>query len=69
MVGFKKVRFIRAFTSPQYGNVWIGREVIVSHKQAVRFIEEKLAEEVRKSDGGRGNTGRSKAAPAGDDNG
>jgi hypothetical protein len=33
------VRFTSSFTSPSLGNVWEGREVTLSHKQARRFVE------------------------------
>jgi hypothetical protein len=62
----KKIEFVRSFTSEQFGNVWIGRRVIVTTKQAIRFMSEGLAQEVQ--DGKRGNTGAGKTSSAGNAN-
>lgn len=62
----KKIRFVRAFVSPVFGNVWMGREVTIQQKQAMRFVELGLAEEVKAENGRRGNSSGSKASPSGD---
>jgi len=65
MIGQKRIRFTQAHTNDTFGNVWVGREVITSHRQAVRLIGLKLAEEVREKNVNNSNTGRRKAASKG----
>lgn len=68
----KTVRATKAFYSPLYGNVWLGRELPLSPRQANRMIEIGLAEELTaqnnlagSENGKRRNTRRGKAAPPG----
>ena len=42
----KKIRFTNNFSSPVYGNVWIGRELGVKPKEAEKYINMGWAEYV-----------------------
>lgn len=44
-----RVKFKRNFTSPVLGNVWIGREVVVTSEQARKFIALGYAEAVQET--------------------
>lgn len=46
------VKFKRGFSSPILGNVWEGRTATLPHKQALKFIEADLAEQVTGRKGG-----------------
>ena len=61
-----KIKFTKSFSSTTFGNVWQGREVIVTNKQALRFIGSGLAEQVKPEDGKRRIIGRGKAPSAAD---
>jgi hypothetical protein len=41
-----RIKFNINATSPVLGNIWIGREVVMNHKQALKFIELGYAEEI-----------------------
>jgi len=50
-----RIKFEKEFTHKDLGNVWHGREVVISPKQAQRFIDLKLAVPVQASEGGNQN--------------
>lgn len=66
----KTYRFIKDFSSPVLGNVYIGKQLTMSQRQGQKFVEAGLAVELKGkqkevvADGGRSNTRASESPPS-----